>query len=331
MGRYEPSPDGSADEVQTPPASVPDPSTATDPTRSLLERRLAQQQALAQFGRNALRATEREPLFAEAAALIHEALPAPASRAFESPPDPSEDEVAFAESVADMLEAASSKLRASEVSRDAALHDPLTGLANRSLILDHLQLALARARRRSTLAAVIFFDLDDFKRVNDNLGHAAGDELLVRIAERLRPVVRPADTFGRWGGDEFVVVCEDLAWAYEAFAIAHRIAATFDVPFPLSDGKLQVAASIGVAVSGGGYDQPAALINAADSAMYKAKRDQAQVGREGREPPFSQAGLWRPKLERLTDRLIDLLGGAEVVDASGAGREDDHPTDRAVA
>jgi predicted signal transduction protein with EAL and GGDEF domain len=159
-------------------------------------------QAVFALPRNALNATEREPLLAEAAALVHRAFPVPASRAFELLPDADEDEVAFAESVADMLEAASGKLRAAEASRDAALHDPLTGLANRSLILDHLQLALARAGRRSTLAAVIFFDLDDFKRVNDTLGHAAGDELLVCIADRLRPVVRPADTLGRWGGDE---------------------------------------------------------------------------------------------------------------------------------
>jgi diguanylate cyclase (GGDEF)-like protein len=293
----------------------------SDPSRRLLERRLAQQSALAQFGQNALRATGREALLAEAAALVHRALPAPASRAFELLPDPDEDEIAFAESVADMLEAASGKLRAAEASRQTALHDPLTGLANRSLILDHLQLALARAGRRSTLAAVIFLDLDDFKRVNDTLGHAAGDELLVRIAERLRPAVRPADTLGRWGGDEFVVVCDDLEEVSDAPAIAQRLAAAFELPFEVHDREFHIAASIGVAVSEGADDQPATLIHAADSAMYRAKRDPSASGREGQDTPVFPAGVWGPKLGRLTPRVLDLLSNSEIDDAPAVDQE----------
>jgi diguanylate cyclase (GGDEF)-like protein len=247
----------------------------SDASRQLLERRLGQQMALARFGQHALTATAREPLLAEAAALVHQALPAPASRAFAPHFTANKDDVAFAESVADMLEAASDKLRADEVSRQTALHDPLTGLANRSLILDHLELALARAQRRSTLAAVIFFDLDDFKQVNDTFGHATGDELLVRVTERLRTKVRPADTLGRWGGDEFVVICEDLDDMSDSPALVERIATAFELPFAIGDMELWVTANIGVAVSKGPGNSPAALIHAADSAMYRAKRDQS--------------------------------------------------------
>ena len=307
MRRQELSPNGSADVVQTPPTSVahipptsvprrlPDPEAG----RRRLERRLAEQSALAQFGEKALRATARGSLLAEAAALVRRALPAPAPGVFEFGPDPDDDEVAFAASVADMLEAASVKLHAVEASRQAALHDPLTGLANRSLILDHLGLALARAGRRSTLAAVIFFDLDDFKRVNDTLGHGVGDALLVQIAERLRPVVRPADTLGRWGGDEFVVVCEDLQRASEAPAIARRIAAALEIPFTVHNAEIQVTASIGVAVSGGAGDKPALLIHAADSAMYRAKRDQAAGDGEGPGTPVLD----------LVAPVLNLVGG----------------------
>jgi diguanylate cyclase (GGDEF)-like protein len=312
MGRDELHPAGPAEEVQTLPASVPQSSSGSAPSRRLLQRRLAQQTALAQFGQRALSATALEPLLAEATALVHRVFPAPASGAFELLLG-DEDEVAFAESVADMLGVASGKLDAAEASRHAALHDPLTGLANRPLILDHLQLALARASRRSALAAVIFLDLDDFKLVNDTLGHAAGDELLVRIAERLRPAVRPADTLGRWGGDEFVVVCEDLELASEAPAIVQRLAAAFEMPFKVHDAELDVTASIGVAVSGGADDQPATLIHAADSAMYRAKRDHSAGGREGQGTPA--------KLERLTRRLLDLLAGSEVKGTPAAGQE----------
>jgi diguanylate cyclase (GGDEF)-like protein len=228
-----------------------------------------------------------------------------------------------------MLGAASGRLDAAEESCHAALHDPLTGLANRSLVLDHLQLALSRAGRRSALAAVIFLDLDDFKRVNDTLGHGAGDELLVRIAERLRLAVRPADTLGRWGGDEFVVVCEDLERASDGPAIAQRMAAALELPFEVHDTELHVTASIGVALSGGADDQPATLIHAADSAMYRAKRDHSAGGQEGHETPAFPVGTSQPKLERLTSRLLDLLSDMEVDDTPAAKQES--PAGRAVA
>jgi diguanylate cyclase (GGDEF)-like protein len=297
-------------------------------SRRLLERRLAQQSALARFGQSAIGATALEPLLAEAIELVERIFPAPASGALSLLPRADEDGVAFVASVAGMLEAVRGKLQTAEVSDHKALHDPLTGLANRSLVLDHLQLALARAGRRSTLAAVIFLDLDGFKQVNDTLGHAAGDELLVRVAERLRHVVRPADTLGRWGGDEFIVVCEDLEQASDAPAVVERIASAFEFPFGVQGAELQVVASIGVAVSGGTGDQPAMLIHAADSAMYRAKQHHPVGGRDGQATPVFPATGAYPKLERHTGRLLDLLSGLEVDDAPAAGEA---PTGRAVA
>ena len=314
MGRHELSTTGPVDEAQTPPPSVPLALSRSDsdPFRRLLQRRLAHQTALAEFARRALEATTVEPLHAEATELVHQVFPAPTSGAFELILDADEEDVAFAASVADILRAASSKIDAAAASHHASLHDPLTGLANRSLVLDHLHLALARAGRRSSLAAVIFLDLDDFKPINDTLGHGAGDEILVRIAERLRSAVRPSDTLGRWGGDEFVVVCEDLERASDAPAIVARLAGAFDEPFTTHGTELRVAASIGVAVSGGGDDRPAALIHAADAAMYRVKHDLPEGDRERLSPPVFPSAVRKPKLELLVTRLLDLLSGAAV-------------------
>jgi diguanylate cyclase (GGDEF)-like protein len=220
--------------------------------------------------------------------------------------------------VADILRAASSKIEAVAASQHASLHDPLTGLANRSLILDHLQQALARAGRRSSLSAVIFLDLDDFKPINDTFGHLAGDEILVRIAERLHSAVRPSDTLGRWGGDEFVVVCEDLERASDAPAIVARLAAAFDEPFTVHGTDLHVTASIGVAVSGGDDDHPAALIHAADAAMYRVKHHLPGVEPEEQASPVFPTAVATPKLELLVRRLLDLLSAV----AGDEGRPD---------
>jgi diguanylate cyclase (GGDEF)-like protein len=241
--------------------------------RLVLERRLTHQTALARFARRALEATALRPLHAEAVRLCHQAFPFPASGAFELLPGDDAGDVALAASVADILRAASGAIATASANHHASLHDPLTGLANRALVLDHLDLALARAGRRTSLVAVIFLDLDDFKPVNDTFGHIAGDELLVQIAERLRAAVRPSDTLGRWGGDEFVVVCEDIQCPSGAPVIVARLEATFDRPFPVGGTELRIGASIGVAVSGVGDDRPGPLIHAADLAMYRDKND----------------------------------------------------------
>jgi diguanylate cyclase (GGDEF)-like protein/PAS domain S-box-containing protein len=151
-----------------------------------------------------------------------------------------------------------------------ATHDNLTRLPLRNLIIDHLGLALAGARRRSTEVAVLFIDLDHFKRVNDSLGHTAGDELLVSAAERLRSAVRDGDTPGRFGGDEFVIVCPDIGGPSDALALAERIRVALEPPFSIRGTEVFVGASVGVVVANGTAD-PATLLKYADIAAYRAK------------------------------------------------------------
>ncbi|MDQ1521444.1 MAG: hypothetical protein QOI55_2517 [Actinomycetota bacterium] len=151
-----------------------------------------------------------------------------------------------------------------------ATHDALTGLPLRTLLLDHLELALAGARRHTTSVAVLFIDLDRFKRVNDSLGHAAGDELLTEVARRLRSAVRDIDTPGRFGGDEFVVVCPDLSEERDVVAIAERVRQRLEEPFDVRGVQVFVGASIGIAVADSGTDA-ATLLGQADTAAYRAK------------------------------------------------------------
>lgn len=155
--------------------------------------------------------------------------------------------------------------RLEEELRRTALHDGLTGLPNRALLLDRLEHALMR---ESTSTAVLFVDLDQFKIVNDARGHSAGDELLVGVAERLKAGARPTDTVARFGGDEFLVVCEDVD-ADTAQAVAQQLLRSLDEPFHITGGRVHVAASIGVALSpvAGAGD----LLRNADTAMYAAK------------------------------------------------------------
>ncbi len=158
-----------------------------------------------------------------------------------------------------------------------ALHDPLTGLANRALLLDRLGHALDRAERTEACVAALFLDLDDFKVVNDSLGHDAGDELLVEAAERLGSCLRPEDTIARLGGDEFVVLLEDVHGRGEATEAATRIAEALREPFLLgAHEEAFVSVSIGVALASGGEDRtgssPDDLLRRADVAMYEAKR-----------------------------------------------------------
>ena len=153
---------------------------------------------------------------------------------------------------------------------EQALHDPLTGLANRTLLLDRIRLELARAGRAGAVA-LFYLDVDDFKAINDRWGHDAGDEVLVRVARRLARTVRPGDTVGRIGGDEFVVVCGGL----ESHALAEmqdRIEQAVARPLLLGGGTELVTASVGVTLGQGVSEEPEALIRRADEAMYEAKR-----------------------------------------------------------
>jgi diguanylate cyclase (GGDEF)-like protein/PAS domain S-box-containing protein len=152
-----------------------------------------------------------------------------------------------------------------------ALYDPLTGLPNRALFADRLRQVLAR-RGRGTATAVYFLDLDRFKRINDSLGHAAGDDVLREVAERLSGVVRPEDTVARFGGDEFTIVCESVGGVLEAVSIADRLQRPLRQPLRAGGAELRLSASIGVAlVEAGDNGDGQHLIEDADAAMYRAK------------------------------------------------------------
>ncbi|HZQ26831.1 MAG TPA: diguanylate cyclase [Acidimicrobiales bacterium] len=190
-----------------------------------------------------------------------------------------------------------------------ATHDSLTGLPNRSLVLDRLAQALARAERRQHDVAVIFVDLDRFKAVNDTLGHRTGDRVLETVAQRLEEVVRPSDTVGRLAGDEFVIVCDDITDDIDVMHLAQRIGAVLAEPMDLDGREVVITASLGIAhaagcrgvvhhaaQAGGAHAEERAaedLLRDADVAMYRAK----ELGRSRLEV-FDEA-----LRVRLTERL----------------------------
>jgi diguanylate cyclase (GGDEF)-like protein/PAS domain S-box-containing protein len=181
------------------------------------------------------------------------------------------DDVNFMQAVANVLSSAVERRRGEERSRHAALHDELTGLPNRRLALDRIGHALRRRGRAPGSVAVMMLDLDRFKVINDSLGHAAGDELLLALVPRLRDRLRPSDTIARLGGDEFVAVCEGLAGPRDAVSVAERLAASVAQPMMLSGGSHQVSVSVGIAVASRPQDTPESLLRDADAAMYRAK------------------------------------------------------------
>jgi diguanylate cyclase (GGDEF)-like protein/PAS domain S-box-containing protein len=196
----------------------------------------------------------------------------------------SDDEVGFLVSVANLITVAVTRDRTEQATRHASLHDPLTLLPNRTLALDRLAQALARRAREGINVAVLALDLDRFKLINDSLGHAAGDTVLLALAPRLTAVVRSTDTVARIGGDEFVVICPGIAGSAEASQVAARLAAEVNRPLMVDSGEYFFTVSTGVTLAATPQDTPASLLRDADAAMYRAK----ERGR-GRHEVFDQA------------------------------------------
>jgi diguanylate cyclase (GGDEF)-like protein/PAS domain S-box-containing protein len=168
------------------------------------------------------------------------------------------------------LDVSERKRMESELER-LALYDPLTGLPNRSLFTERLSHAL-QGRPRSSVTAVYFVDLDRFKRINDSLGHAAGDEVLREVARRLRSALRPEDIVARFGGDEFTILCESIGGVFEAVGVAERLQRPVSEPIQAGGAELRMSASIGFALAEAGEQVDCQrLIEDADAAMYRAK------------------------------------------------------------
>jgi len=157
--------------------------------------------------------------------------------------------------------------------RHQVLHDPLTGLPNRVLFMELLEHALSLANRNPRLNAVLFVDLDDFKVVNDSLGHEAGDDLLVQVAERLRASLRSEDTAARFGGDEFGILLEGVLGANYVTDVAERIIKRLDEPFVAGARELTITCSIGIVLAASSRETASELLRKADIAMYEAKRE----------------------------------------------------------
>ncbi|MBA2381520.1 MAG: EAL domain-containing protein [Chloroflexi bacterium] len=194
--------------------------------------------------------------------------------------------------------------------RHQALHDGLTGLANRVLFRDRVEHAVARSRRTGSQLAVLFIDLDDFKTLNDTHGHDRGDEVLALAARRVSDVLRPSDTAARHGGDEFAILIEDVEDEDAALAVAIRLAEALRQPMSLGHAEVRIAASIGVALGGAANETADELLRNADVAMYAAKgssRGGAEIFRpalrDGAAERAERAGRLRGVEERDELRL----------------------------
>jgi diguanylate cyclase (GGDEF)-like protein/PAS domain S-box-containing protein len=184
-----------------------------------------------------------------------------------------------------------------------AVHDVLTGLPNRLLIMDRVDAALARTRRHGVDVAVLFVDLDNFKVINDSLGHSVGDRLLERVAVRFRRAIRSDAMVGRFGGDEFVVVCEDVGGEAGAVRLAEDLARALEEPVLIDGAEVHVSASIGITLTTDGDLEPQSLIRDADVAMYRAK-DQGRAGHAVFEVALHERVMQRLELERALRRAL---------------------------
>jgi diguanylate cyclase (GGDEF)-like protein len=184
-----------------------------------------------------------------------------------------------------------------------ALHDPLTDLPNRTMFTDRLRQALARTKRHQQSLAVMFMDLDNFKVINDSLGHEKGDTLLVAVSERLRLCLRPEDTLARFGGDEFTVLLEDVESPDEAVRVAERITDELRGSFVLEGKELFISVSIGIVVGDASTKDPESLLRDSDIAMYRAK-DEA-IGYKVFDEAMHRWAVSRLELENDLRRAIE--------------------------
>jgi diguanylate cyclase (GGDEF)-like protein len=233
----------------------------------------------------------------------------------DTPGELSAESMAAAQTLADVATAylvnAEARADLKEVSRrshELSLHDDLTGLPNRALLMERLEHCLRRSRRSGLASAVLFIDLDRFKAVNDTFGHRVGDELLVAVAERLGEALRPGDTLARVSGDEFVAVCEDLSAPAQADAVVVRLYAALERPFSMSGTELTIRASVGVSFAGPGLEGPEECLHAADMAMYRAKR----AGGHRHEVVDLRDGHFSTRPASLEHDMLDLLARHEL-------------------
>lgn len=193
---------------------------------------------------------------------------------------------------------------ANRENRYRAFHDNLTGLPNRALFLDRLGQALNRSGRDGTTKAVLFMDLDNFKVVNDSLGHKAGDELLMAVTKRLRECLRPGDTAARLGGDEFVVLLDGVAGPSDAVRVAERIIEALKEPIELGGQQVFARTSVGIALAEDSTSRPDVLLRNADAAMYEAKKEGKARSKVFNPSMFGQA-LRRLEMENELRRAIE--------------------------
>jgi len=200
---------------------------------------------------------------------------------------------------------ATARKQAQDALAHQALHDPLTGLPNRTLLLDRLTLALGRARRDASRCAVLFVDVDNFKTVNDSLGHDRGDELLVELGQRLSGVVRVVDTVARFGGDEFVLLAEGVEADRCALELAQRVLDVFERPFTVAGQELVVGGSVGIALADAACERAEDAVRDADAAMYRAKR-RGRGGFELFDEQLREDVVRRLRVERDLRRALDV-------------------------